>query len=180
MMGWFESVQVYLFCHHSFCGNTEHCWCIWICWRLWYFLYGWFQMSYIFSFVECNVLIGVIWHKNIHRCFSFNVVYAIHNVYVGIFPLCWILIADEVCHMSFDCMAFDLDWNDAIMSWWYFESLPANPNSCLLLTIYSVGEKSAILLYVTVPFLIPGIWQGYFSGYQFQIVFPCLVVCHIW
>ena len=145
-----------------FQSNTMHCWYIWICLRLWYFLYGWFQMSYIFSFVEHDVLIGVIWHKNIHICFSFNVVYAIYKVYVGIFPLCWILIADEVCHMSFDCMAFDLDWNDAIVSGWYFESWLDNPNSCLLFTVSSIGEKSAVLLYVTVLFLIPGIWQGKF------------------
>ena len=108
MMGWFESIQFNLFCHHCFHGNTVHCLCIRICWRLWYFLYALFQMSCVFSSVECDVLIGVIWCENIHRCFSFNVVYAIYNVYVGIFPLCWILIADEVCCMSFDSVAFDL------------------------------------------------------------------------
>ena len=138
-------------------------------------------MSYIFSFVECDMLIGVIWHKNIHRYFSYNVVDATENVYVGIFPFHWILIADEVCHMSFNCMLFDLDWNDAIVSGWYFESWLDNPNSCLLFTVSGVSEKFAIPLYVTVPFLIPGIWQGKsFSGYQFQIVLPCLIVCHIW
>ena len=104
----------------------------------------------------------------------------IDNVYVMILPLCWILIADEVCHMSFDCMAFDLDWNDVIVLGWYFESWLDNPYSCLLFTVYSVGEKSSVLLYVTVLFLIPGIWQGIFSGHHFQIVFLCLVVCHIW
>ena len=41
---------------------------------------------------------------------------AINNVYVGIFPLFGILIADEVCCMFFNCMAFDLDWNDGIVS----------------------------------------------------------------
>ena len=138
-------------------------------------------MSYIFSFVECGMLIGVIWQENIHRCFSFNVVYAIYDVSVGIFPLCWILIVDEVCYMSFECMAFDLDWNDAIVSGWCFESWLDNPNSCLLFTVSGVGENSAILLYVTVLFLIPEIWQTqFFSGYQFQIVLLCLVICHIW
>ena len=151
-----------------------------MCWRLWYFIYRWFQMSFIFSCVECNVLIGEIWHKNICRCFCFNVVHAIYNVYVGIFPLCWILIADDVCCISIDCMAFDLDWNDAIVSGQYFDSWPDNPSSHLLFTISRVGEKSAVLPYVTVLFLIPGIWQGFISRYQFQIVFLCLVVCHIW
>ena len=161
MTRWFESIQFDLFCPHSFCGNTLCCWFIWICWRLWYFIYGWFQMSYIFSFIECDVLIGVIWHKNIHGCFSFNIVYAIYND-VGIFSLCWILIADEVCCMSFDCMTFNLDWNNAIVSGWYCEGWLDNPNSCLLFTVSGVGEKSAILLYVTVPFLFPGILQGNF------------------
>ena len=91
------------------------------------------------------------------------------------------MLDDEVCHIVFDCMAFDLDWNDAHVPGGYFESWLDNPNSCLLFTVSGVGEKSAILLYVTVLFLIPCIWQGtFFSGYWFQIVFPCLVICHIW
>ena len=138
-------------------------------------------MSHIFSFVECDVLIGVMWHKNIHRCFSFNVVDAIDNVYVGILLFCWILIADEICHVSFNCVTFDLDWNNAIVSGWHLESCLDNPNSCLLFTVSDDGEKSTILLYVTVLFLIPGIWQGkFFSGYEYQIVFLCMVVCCIW
>ena len=169
MMGWFESIQFNLFCHHCFHGNTVHCLCIRICWRLWYFLYALFQMSCVFSSVECDVLIGVIWCENIHRCFSFNVVYAIYNVYVGIFPLCWILIADEVCHMPFDSVAFDLDWNDAIVSGWDFEGCLDNPNSWCTVS----GCNSS--------FPYPRYMMGkIFSGYQFQIVFPCLVVCCIW
>ena len=180
MIGWFESVWLYHFSCHSFCGNAMHCWCIWILCRFWYFLYGWFQMAYIFSFVECDMLIGVIWHENIYRCFPFYVVYAIYNVYVGILPFCWILITDEICCMSFNCMGFGLDWNDTIMSPWCFESWLDNPYSFLLFTVSSVNEKSAILLYVAVLFLIPGIWEGkFFSGYQFQIVVLCLVVCNI-
>ena len=48
--------------------------------------------------------------------FSFDVVYAIYNIYIGILSFCWILIADEIYHMSFNCMAFGLDWDDAVMS----------------------------------------------------------------
>ena len=77
---------------------------------------------------------------------------SIDNFYVGIFPLFGILIADEVCHMS-----FDLEWNDAIVSGWYFESLLGNPNGCLLFTVSGVGEKSTIFLYVTTLFLFSGI-----------------------
>ena len=41
---------------------------------------------------------------------------AIYNVYIGILSFCGIVITDEICHMSFNCVAFDLDWYDAIMS----------------------------------------------------------------
>ena len=61
---WYGGLKVSslpLICHYSFCGNTMHCWQFWIHWSLWYFI--------IFSFDECNVLIGVIWHENIHRYF---------------------------------------------------------------------------------------------------------------
>ena len=72
------------------------------------------------------------------------------------------LVADKMCHMSFNCVAFDFDWNDVIMSRWYFESWCDNSYSCLLFTVSSKSEKSAILLYVADLFLIPGIWQGKF------------------
>ena len=58
--------------------------------------------------------------------------------------------------MYFNCMSFDLDWNDAIVSGWYFESWLDNPNSCLLFTVSSASKKSTVL------FLIPGIWQEFF------------------
>ena len=40
----------------------------------------------------------------------------IYNVYIGILSFCGILIADEVCSMSCDCVTFDIDGYDAIMS----------------------------------------------------------------
>ena len=73
-----------------------------------------------------------------------------------------------------------LEWCHCIWVVFYFESWLSNSRSCLLFTVSSVGEKSVFLLYVTVLFLIPGIWWEISSEYQFQIVFPCLVVCHIW
>ena len=48
------------------------------------------------------------------------------------------------------------------MSGWYFESWLDNPYSCLLFTVSSISEKSAVLLDEAVLFLIPGIWQGKF------------------
>ena len=120
----------------------------------------------------CNL----IWQYS--QMFPFYVVYAIYNVYIRILPFCWILIADEIWCTSFNCMAFDLDQNEVIMSGWYFESWLHDPYSWLLFTISSVSEKSAILLYWAVLLLIPGIWQGkFFSGYQLQMVVLCLVVC---
>ena len=159
MTGWFESVWLYLFCCHSFSGNTLPCWCIIIFCKLWYFLYGWFQTAYVFSFVECDKLIGIIWHKNM---FSLLCYYAIYNVYNGILPFCWILITDKICCMSFNHVSFDLDWNDTIMSRCYFESWLNNSYSCLLFTVSSVSEKSSVLPYVAVLFLIQDIWQGNF------------------
>ena len=44
------------------------------------------------------------------------------NVYVGIFPLCGILIADEVWICPLIVCPYDLDWNNAVVSWWHFES----------------------------------------------------------
>ena len=76
-------------------------------------------MSNLSFFFECNVLIGVIWHETTHKCFSFNVMDAIDNVYVRIFPFLGILISYEVYHTSFNFMSFDLDWNNAIVSGWY-------------------------------------------------------------
>ena len=46
----------------------------------------------------------------------FDVVNAIYNIYIGILSFCGILITDEICCMSCDCVTFDLDWCDAIMS----------------------------------------------------------------
>ena len=51
-----------------------------------------------------------------------------------------------------------LEWCHCV--WVVFESWLGNPNSCLLFTVSGIGEKSTVLLYVTVLLLIPGIWQG--------------------
>ena len=92
--------------------------------------------------------------------FSFDVVYAIHNIYIWILSFCWVFIADKICHMSLNCMTFDLDWDNTIMLWWYLESWLDNSYGCLLFTVSSICEKSAIFLFVAVLLLIPGIWQG--------------------
>ena len=119
-------------------------------------------MAYVFSFVECDMFIYVLLTWEYSQMFSFYVVYAIYDVDIGILPFCWILIADKICHMSFNCVSFDVDWDDAIMSRTYFESWLDNSYSCLLFTVLSLSEKSAILLYVAVLFLILGIWGWFF------------------
>ena len=145
-----------------------------------YFFHGWFQMAYIFSFVESDMFIGVIWYQNIHRCFSFDVAYAIYDVDIWILSFCWILISDKICHMSFNCMSFDFDWDDPIMSRRYFESWHDNSYFCSSVHRFYCKWQIYCLFYVKVLFLIPGIWQGTFSsGYQFQIVSLCLVACCI-
>ena len=101
MMGWFESIWLYLFCCHFFSGNTMHCWCIWIFCSLWYFLYGWFQMAYIFSFVECDMFIMCNLTLECSQIFfTFYVVYAIYDVDIWIiFPFVesWLLIKYAIC-----------------------------------------------------------------------------------
>ena len=94
--------------------------------------------------------IGIIWHKNIDRCFSFHVVNAIYNVYIGILSFCGVVIIDEICCMSFDCVAFYLDWYNAIMSRKFFVSWFDNFYCCLLFTVSGMCEKSAILLYIAI------------------------------
>ena len=43
-------------------------------------------MSYIFPFVEGDVFVGVVWNENINMVFPFDVMDAINDVYVGVFP----------------------------------------------------------------------------------------------
>ena len=54
-------------------------------------------------------------------CFAFDVVNAIYNIYIEILSFYGILITDKICHISFDCVTFDLDWYDTMMSRRYFE-----------------------------------------------------------
>ena len=106
-------------------------------------------MSYIFPFVEVDVFVGVDWNKNINICFSFDVVDAINDVYIGVFPLFGILITDEVGCMSLNYMSFDLDRYNSIVyglylkGWFYI-------NIFLLLAVSGVGKESTLLLYVTI------------------------------
>ena len=51
-----------------------------------YFFYRGFQMPYIFSFVESDVFVGVVWDKYIDICFPFEVMDSIDEVYIRIFP----------------------------------------------------------------------------------------------
>ena len=80
-------------------------------------------------------------------CFAFDVVNAIYNIYMS-FPF-----VESGLLMSCDCVTFDLGGYDAIMSRRYFESWFNISYCCLLFTVCSVCEKSAILLYVAILFL---------------------------
>ena len=113
------------------------------------------------------------------QMFLFDVVYAIYNIYIGILSFSWVMIVDEICHMPFNCVSFDLDWDDTIMSRWYFERWLDNSYCCLLFTVLSICEKSATLLYVAISFLSHAYDREFFSGYQFQTVFLCLVASSI-
>ena len=73
-------------------------------------------MPYIFPLVEGDVFVCVVGDENINLCFFFDVMDAINNVYVGVFPLFRVLITDEVGHMSLNYMSYNLDMYDAIVS----------------------------------------------------------------
>ena len=121
-MRWFKCVWLQLFWHHSLHCNTACCIGLWTFMRMWIFFFmNVFQVSYIFLFVKCDVFVAIIWYQNIDRWSSLNVVYAIHNVYVGILPFCWFLIANETCCLSCDWVAFDFNWYDTIMSGRYLK-----------------------------------------------------------
>ena len=62
------------------------------------------------------MFVALISYQNIDRYFAFNVVNAIHNVYIGVLSFCGFLIANEACHMSCDWVTFDFDGYDAIVS----------------------------------------------------------------
>ena len=48
----------------------------------------WVKASYVLSFVEGDVFIGIIRYQYVDRCFSFYLVYTINNVDVGVSSLC--------------------------------------------------------------------------------------------
>ena len=55
-----------------------------------------------------DMFVAVIWYQNVDRCFAFNAVSAIYNVYIGILSYCWFVITNETCHMSCDWVALIL------------------------------------------------------------------------
>ena len=114
-------------------------------------------MSHIFPFVEGDVFVGVVWDENINIYFSFGVMNSISDMYVGVLPFFGVLITDEVGCMPLNCMFFDLDLYDTIVSGWYPKGWFHNSNICLLFTISGVGKNSTFLLYVAILFLVPDI-----------------------
>ena len=52
----------------------------------------------------------------------FDVMDSINDVHVGFFPFFRILITDEVGHISLNCMSFDLDRYDTVVSGLYLKS----------------------------------------------------------
>ena len=124
---------------------------------LWHILYRQFQMSYMFPFVEGDVFVGVVWDEITSLCFSFDVMNSTNNVYVGLLPFFWVLIANEVGCMSLNFMSFDLHRYDTILSGQYLKDWFQNSDICLLFTVSSVGKESTFILYVEVIFSVPGV-----------------------
>ena len=97
-----------------FFSVTLFVWCV-SCWSvesktagLWW--------SNVFSFVKCEVFIGVIRDKYVNRCLTFDLVNAINYVNVWILSFGSTVICKEVCHMCFDNGSTYLDWNHTIVS----------------------------------------------------------------
>ena len=104
-------------------------------------------MSYMFPFVEGDVFAGEVWDENINICSSFDVMNSINDVYVRVLPIFGVLIADEVDHMSLNCMSFDhQEVYDAIVSVWYLKGWFHNSDICLLFPVSSVGKEPTFLL----------------------------------
>ena len=108
-------------------------------------------MSYIFSLVKCHMFAAIIWYQNIDRCFAFNIVNAIHNVYVGILSFCWFVITNKACCKACDGVTFHFDGYNAIMYGRYLKHWFIN-SYCHIL---GICEKSVILLYVTILLFCP-------------------------
>ena len=111
------------------------------------------------------MFVAVIWCQNIDRCFAFNVVNPIHDVYIGDLSFCWFLITNEACNMSCDWVTFDFDGYDAIVSGRYLRYWFNNSYCHLLFTVLDGCEKFAILLYVVILFCISSMWQWEFLLY---------------
>ena len=107
-----------------------------------------------------------------------------YNIYIGILSFCGILVADEICHMSCDCVTFYLDWHYAT------GTMPLCLGGIFRvdLMIPIVDFCSQFLVYVrnllsfvcSNPFPCPRHRIVKISSVnQFQISFQCLVVCHM-
>ena len=59
--------------------------------------------------------------------------------------------------MSLNCMSFDRDWYDAIVSGQYLNGWLHNGNMYLLFAISGVDQKFTFLLYVAILFVVTGV-----------------------
>ena len=41
----------------------------------------------MFTFVEIDMFVGVVWNEDVDICFPFDVMDSINNVYIGVFHL---------------------------------------------------------------------------------------------
>ena len=133
MMRWIKNIQLYLFCHHLLESDTISWVSIWLisgcvgC-------YGGFKVSNVLSLVKHDVFICIIKHQNINRCFPFDAVNTINNVYnLGPFLLL-------SCHWWWNkpyvnYWSCDLNWYDTIVSQQYFKWWFDCANCGLLFTV---------------------------------------------
>ena len=80
--------------------------------------YGRFEASYVFSFVKFIVFVCVIRHQNVDRCLPFYAMDAIDYVYIWVSSFCAVLIREKVSHMFLNCLTYDLNWCNTIVSRW--------------------------------------------------------------
>ena len=81
---------------------------------------GWFYMTYVLSFVKCDMFMCEISNKDAYSQFVFEVIDPIKGMEVWIKVPAEVLIADELSHWRLWVVSFDGEWYDAIVSKWYF------------------------------------------------------------
>ena len=135
MMGWVKNIWLYLFCHHLLKSDTISWVSFWLI-NCCVICYGGFKASYVLSFVKGDMFIGIIRYQCVNRCFPFNLVNTVNDVYVGVSSLCWIVISDEISYMFLNYWSCDLNWYITIVSWWYFKWWFDCANCGLLFTVF--------------------------------------------